>query len=116
MEALDISGLINSNLIDSNLDVVIFLSQRLSALNSINAMLKTTILRSGRLHLLQNSPTSSNKQLVPIILQSLLVCKSHSSTSPCGVLLFVGGVGGNLEPIYTCLQLTSSFPEGTLIS
>ena len=43
------------DLTDSNTDVVISLSQMLSALNGINAVLKTTILRSGQLYFLQNS-------------------------------------------------------------
>lgn len=88
---------------DSNLDAVISLSQMLSALNGINAMLKTTILRSGQLYFLQNSPIFSSKQLVSITLKLACLQVPQQQPSPRGALLFMGGVGGNLELIHACL-------------
>ena len=91
------------DLTDSNLDAVVSLSQMLSALNGINAVLKTTILRSGQLYFLQNSPIFSSKQLVSITPKLACLQVPQQQPSPHGVLLFMGGVGGNLELIPACL-------------
>lgn len=91
------------DLTGSSLDAVISLSQMLSALNGINAVLKTTILRSGQLYFLQNSPIFSSKQLVSITLKLVWLQVPQQQPSPRGALLFMGGVGGNLELIHACL-------------